>query len=133
MKQSMKIFKIYKDFLSSIKDSLIHIVENESSQYYFLRFLFFLTTFVIAMTSVAGPAFIFIPFFPTGLFTFFFRSTRVTFWSTFIGWVIYLIIFLTGTLTYNWRVLVYIYIIFLILLAFNIAGCRQILPTLSFD
>lgn len=112
---------------------LINMIESKVPESIFLRLLFFLITFAIAMLSAAGPAFFIIPFFPAGLFTIFIQNTRFSFWSIIAGWLVYLFLIVVAISIENRRLFLLIYTVFVILLVINIAGCRQILPTLSFD
>ena len=95
------------------------------------RLFLFVVTFVMASLSVLGvqsfSVFTLIVAFPSGLIAVLTQNfNEMPKWSNNFGWLIYISITLFGILTKNRRLFVFIYIIFVILLIINVAGCNEL-------
>ncbi len=117
---------------SEIKSSEINgdLLDNR-----FLRLLLFVVTFISVPFLFWWPTsfseYSLMLLFPMGLITFFARNaTVVTNWSiigvTIVGWIIYVGVLLSAVLVKKRSLFVFLYIIFLLLLFVNVAGCNLI-------
>jgi hypothetical protein len=92
---------------------------------------FFLLTFIFASLCVFGVqsfyVYVFFIYFPSGLISVFTRNfTDPSTGANILGWLVYLSISTLGVLTKQRKVFVGLYILFVILLLINIAGCALI-------
>ena len=102
----------------------------------FLRLLIFIGTFILVPLLIWGPTpsfseYSLILLFPTGLIAFFVRNTNaLSHWSTadviVVGWIIYVGVSLIALLVKKRSLFMFLYIIFLLLLFMNVAGCNLI-------
>jgi hypothetical protein len=110
-------------------NSLQSQIKKDFSENTFLKASIFAITLTIAMLSVYGvaviPLFFLIPLFPAGLIAVITQNfTNTPKWSIIMGWLIYMSFFLIAAFTKKRRLLIFIYVIFVILLIANVAGCK---------
>jgi hypothetical protein len=101
------------------------------------RLFLFIVTFPVVPLLILGPESLplypLILYFPAGLLAFLYQHVNeMPPVSTVLGWLIYIGISVIAILTAKRLLFVVLYVIFLLLLAINVAGCNRIIENASF-
>ena len=112
---------------SQVDRTNTNIVDNR-----LFKLFLFIITFALAPLPFL-PLYPLILIFPSGLFAFFYENVnRIPQESTLLGWLIYIGISEIAILTAKRSLFISLYVIFLLLLLINVAGCNRIIENGSF-